>query len=66
MVGSFQEYTYPCGICRQVISEFANGNIDIIIVKDKNNYEIKKLDEILPGAFTKKRFNKIDEEIKYV
>ncbi len=54
MVGSFQEYTYPCGICRQVISEFANGNIDIIIVKDKNNYEIKKLDEILPGAFTKK------------
>ncbi|EJE7233521.1 TPA: cytidine deaminase [Clostridium botulinum] len=54
VVGSFQEYTYPCGICRQVISEFANGNIDIIIVKDKNNYEIKKLDEILPGAFTKK------------
>lgn len=54
VVGSFEEYTYPCGICRQVISEFANGNIDIIIVKDKNNYEIKKLDEILPGAFTKK------------
>ncbi|EHN13182.1 cytidine deaminase [Clostridium sporogenes] len=54
VVGSFEEYTYPCGICRQVISEFASENIDIIIVKDKNNYEIKKLDEILPGAFTKK------------
>ncbi|EJO5347197.1 cytidine deaminase [Clostridium botulinum] len=54
IVGSLEDYTYPCGICRQVISEFADENIDIIIVKDENNYEIKKLDEILPGAFTKK------------
>lgn len=54
IVGSTSSYTYPCGICRQVISEFANDTTDIILVKNEKEYIIKKLDEILPGAFTKK------------
>lgn len=43
-------YTYPCGICRQVISEFMpDGEI---ILNNKNN-EIKVLDvsDLLPNAF---------------
>ncbi|NEZ45714.1 cytidine deaminase [Clostridium niameyense] len=54
IVGSEKDYTYPCGICIQVISEFADGNIDIIIVKNKDEYMVKKLDEIIPVTFTKK------------
>lgn len=54
IVGSDNDYTYPCGICRQVISEFASEYTKIILGKGENEYIVKTLGEILPGAFTKK------------
>ena len=58
VTGDPNGYTFPCGICRQVIAEFAeDGNIPIIIVKNKEDYITKTLDEILPGSFTKKDLN---------
>ncbi|WP_368488500.1 cytidine deaminase [Clostridium sp. BJN0013] len=54
IVGSNKDYTYPCGICRQVISEFAQKDMEIILVKNENEYIVKKLEEILPYAFIKK------------
>ncbi len=36
IVGVINDYTYPCGICRQVISEFASDNTKIILGKGKN------------------------------
>ncbi|WP_027633982.1 cytidine deaminase [Clostridium hydrogeniformans] len=55
VIGDVNSYTYPCGICRQVIVEFAEGpEIPIIIIKNKNEYIKKTLDEILPGSFSKK------------
>lgn len=54
IVGIENEYTYPCGICRQVIAEFGSEDIEIVLGKNENEYIIKTLDEILPGAFTKK------------
>lgn len=53
VVGDMSTNTYPCGICRQVIVEFATKDICIILVKDVDNYIIKTMEEILPGAFTK-------------
>lgn len=53
VVGDMSTNTYPCGICRQVIVEFATKDICIILVKDEDNYIIKTMEEILPGAFTK-------------
>lgn len=47
---SIKEYVYPCGACRQFMNEFGNS-IDIIIVKSEKDYIIKKLYELLPGAF---------------
>lgn len=54
VVGDLNTYTYPCGICRQVMAEFAKDpQIPIIIVKSKDEYLVKTLEELLPGAFTK-------------
>ncbi|NLK93951.1 MAG: cytidine deaminase [Clostridiales bacterium] len=56
--GDNENFTYPCGICRQVICEFAEDeNIEIYIVKNKEEYLVKTLKEIMPGAFTKKDLN---------
>lgn len=53
VVGDEKDYTYPCGICRQVILEFASENFKIIIIKNKEEYMVKTLNEIMPYAFSK-------------
>lgn len=58
IVGTDDEYTYPCGICRQVIAEFADENTEIILGKKSLEYTVKTLAEILPGAFTKEALQK--------
>lgn len=58
IVGVENDYTYPCGVCRQVISEFASKDTKIILGKGKGEYLVKTLDELLPGAFTKEDLNK--------
>lgn len=45
------EWTYPCGVCRQVIREFADKNTLIIIVKSEDEYKEFTLDELLPHSF---------------
>lgn len=55
VVGDLENFTYPCGICRQVMVEFMEDeNMDVIIIKNEKEYIIKKIKELLPGAFTKK------------
>lgn len=55
IVGIEDDYTYPCGICRQVIAEFGSEDVKIILGKrNESDYIVKTLEEILPGAFTKK------------
>ena len=53
IVGDMATYTAPCGICRQVIAEFAAKDIEIVLIKNQDEYIVKTLEEILPGAFTK-------------
>ncbi|WP_297713508.1 cytidine deaminase [Clostridium sp.] len=55
VVGDTNSYTYPCGICRQVIAEFiADEKVPVIIIKNENDYIVKTFEEILPGVFSKK------------
>lgn len=44
------EYTYPCGVCRQVIREFGKDAI-IIIANSEEDYRKYTLDELLPHSF---------------
>ena len=50
---SSSDYAYPCGACRQVMSEFlpASGDIDVIVAKSTEDYKIFKLSELLPNSF---------------
>ena len=42
----------PCGVCRQVLSEFCSPLMPIALVKDSfGNYDIHTLGELLPLAF---------------
>ncbi len=50
VVSSSKDYTFPCGICRQVIVEFGK-DIDIVVAKD-DAYEVYKIDDLLPHSFT--------------
>lgn len=44
---------YPCGVCRQVLSEFCSPDLKIFVVKDEENFEETTLGELLPKSFSK-------------
>lgn len=42
----------PCGVCRQVLSEFADAKLPVLLVKDRDgDYDEHTLGEILPLSF---------------
>ena len=48
--GEITDFCLPCGVCRQVMSEFCEKDFEIILYNGK---EIKKytLDDLLPNSF---------------
>lgn len=42
----------PCGMCLQVMTEFADGDLEITIGDNKGKETTKKLKELLTHAFT--------------
>lgn len=59
LIGDVKNYTYPCGICRQVMLEFAKDNdTKIYIVKSEDEYIETTVGEMVPGAFTSKDLEK--------
>lgn len=53
VIGDMEDFTYPCGICRQVIAEYGT-DIEVIVAKCNGEYRKHKLSELLPYAFTEK------------
>ena len=46
------DFCAPCGICRQVMREFCNPDtFEIIVAKNKNEYKVFTLAELLPESF---------------
>lgn len=50
VIGDSDDFTYPCGICRQVLSEFGI-DIEVIVANQNEDYKTYKLSELLPNAF---------------
>lgn len=50
IVSSAHDFTMPCGICRQVMSEFMKDGI--VIVTDDDEIKEFKLQELLPAGFS--------------
>lgn len=44
-------YSYPCGSCRQVMTEFCDEDFIVIVSKSEEEYIIYRLDELLPFHF---------------
>lgn len=46
-----KEFIYPCGICRQVLSEFGKDNMKIFCTNINGEHIEYTLGQLLPGAF---------------
>lgn len=44
------DFTYPCGVCRQVIREFGK-DAHVIIANSEEDYREYKLEDLLPHSF---------------
>lgn len=51
ITSSGKDLTFPCGICRQVLSEFA-PEIKVILEDEKGKLHTFMLSELLPHSFT--------------
>ena len=47
-----EDYTFPCGICRQVLCEFSQ-DIRVVVSDNKNNIKSMSVKSLLPNAFLK-------------
>ena len=42
----------PCGVCRQALAEFCAGEMPVILVKDAEETQVYRLEELFPLAFS--------------
>ncbi len=45
------DYCFPCGVCRQVLAEFADKDFEIVVAKSEQDCKVYKIGELLPEAF---------------
>ena len=53
IISDSANYTAPCGVCRQVLSEFCEADMPVILANKEGEYKLVSLGELLPLAFTK-------------
>ncbi|MHB8064278.1 MAG: cytidine deaminase [Ruminiclostridium sp.] len=51
IVSDDEDYIHPCGICRQVMAEFADDDMELICTKKDGDYKTIRFGAILPNAF---------------
>lgn len=49
--GEISPFCAPCGVCRQVMSEFCGSDFEVVL-GTPDNFKVFKFDEVLPMRFT--------------
>ena len=57
LIGKSNEYLYPCGACRQVISELMNRDAKITLFRLDKNYKEIKVNDLMPFIFDESELN---------
>ena len=52
--GNVKDLFVPCGVCRQVMAEFCDGDFEILVAKSPEEYSVFTLSEMLPMGFSPK------------
>ncbi len=42
------DFCPPCGVCRQVMTEFCDGDFEVILAKGYDDFEVYKLNDVMP------------------
>lgn len=50
--GDFTDYCTPCGVCRQVMSEFCGRDFRVILGKNGDDFRVITLRNLLPESFS--------------
>ena len=53
--GEIEDYAMPCGICRQVLSEFCGADFTVYVAKSPEDIREYRLSQLLPFSFDKSR-----------
>lgn len=53
ITSDMKNYTPPCSLCRQVMTEFFSKDVDILLVNEKDKYIKVNIDDLVPYQFTK-------------
>lgn len=61
IVSSTENPVPPCGACRQVIQEFADGDIEVVMMTEDGKEQTMTSKELLPGAFSNQDMEKNNE-----
>ena len=48
--GEKGDICYPCGVCRQVLAEFSDGSLEVVL-GNENEVTVTTMGELLPKAF---------------
>lgn len=49
--GKIEDYAMPCGICRQVLSEFCGADFTVYVAKSPEDIREYRLSQLLPCSF---------------
>jgi cytidine deaminase len=53
--GEITDYAFPCGVCRQALSEFCDSDFKIFVGKNEDDIKEFTLGDLLPCSFDKSK-----------
>ncbi len=57
--GNITDLAMPCGVCRQVMEEFCDGDFEIIVALSEQDFKTFTLSQLLPFGFCKDNIDKV-------